>query len=120
MPGKRRAHVSAKTRGHARQLRREITPAEKRLWVRLRNQQLLGVKFRRQCPIGQYIVDFCCPTRRLIVEIDGDSHAETITHDAARTRALEENGYRVIRFTNSEVHRSFKEVLEAILKECQR
>jgi very-short-patch-repair endonuclease len=54
------------------------------------------------------------------VEIDGDSHAETITHDAARTRALEENGYRVIRFTNSEVHRSFKEVLEAILKECQR
>jgi very-short-patch-repair endonuclease len=115
----RRQHVTDDTRGHARQLRRDLTPAEKMLWRRLRDQQMFGVKFRRQHPIEPYIVDFCCPALRLVIEIDGDSHAESVERDAARTAALEAMGFRVIRFTNKDVHESIESVLETILKEVQ-
>ena len=85
----------------------------------LRDRQMLGHKFRRPFPIDAYIVDFCCTERKLVVEIDGDSHAES-TGDAQRTRELEAQGYHVIRFTNTEVHEEFEAVTDAILAACER
>ena len=90
--------VSQKFRDRARQLRRQQTDVETKLWFRLRGRQICGVKFRRQHPIGPYIVDFCCPDRGLVVELDGGQHAEHTSSDQARTRFLEAEGYRVVRF----------------------
>ncbi len=103
----------------ARELRRPQTPAEAKLWARLHNRQL-GFKFRRQQPIDRFIVDFCCFTSRLIIEVDGDSHVEQADYDAARTEWLEQRGWRVMRFSNAEVHGQIEAVLEAILTECGR
>ncbi len=110
----RRGHVSGETRSHARRLRREMTPAEKEIWRRLRDRGLFAVRFRRQYPIEPYIVDFCCAEAMLVIEIDGDTHADSGRRDDARTKRLEYLGYRVIRFTNSDVHRNRDGVLEAI------
>lgn len=95
-----------------------MTPAERILWRRLRDQQVAGYKFRRQHAIGHYIVDFCCSSLKLIVEIDADSHADGMKQDAERTAFLERLGYRVIRFTNADVHRNLRAVLDAILEVC--
>jgi very-short-patch-repair endonuclease len=116
MTKKERIHPSIRTR--ARELRQPQTPAERALWRRLRNRQL-GPKFRRQHPIGRFIVDFYCAEARLATEIDGDSHAEQAKYDAQRTAWLAEQGTRVIRFTNRQVHQQIEAVLEAILNECQ-
>jgi very-short-patch-repair endonuclease len=86
--------VSQKFRDRARQLRRQQTDVETKLWFRLRARQICGVKFRRQHPIGPYIVDFCCPDRGLVVELDGGQHTEHALSDQARTRFLEAEGYR--------------------------
>ena len=94
------------------------TPAEHVLWRRLRNRQL-GYKFRRQHPIGRFIVDLTCAESKLAIEVDGDSHAEQVKYDAERTAWLAEQGVRVIRFSNRQVHRQIEAVLAAILKECQ-
>lgn len=102
----------------ARQLRQPQTPTESRLWAHLRDRRLNGLKFRRQHPIGHYIVDFYCPDHRLVVEIDGDVHASQEEYDVDRTAWLEESGYRVIRFTNREVSGQLETVLETILLEC--
>ena len=82
----------------ARKLRRDATEAEKRLWARLRGRQVAGVRFRRQVPIGPYIVDFVCFANRLVVEVDGGQHAWEADGDAARTRWLGGRGFRVLRF----------------------
>ena len=103
----------------ARELRRPLTPAEQRLWARLRDQQLGGYKFRRQHPIGPFIVDFYCAACRLIVEVDGDTHATQVEYDAARTTWLEQYGCRVVRVTNVEVREELEGVLMAILLACQ-
>ena len=97
----------------ARKFRRDRTQAEKLLWLKLRNEQL-GAKFRRQHPIGEYIADFVCIERKLIVEVDGPTHAEIEQqlHDARRTDFLESLGYRVIRVTNLQVKESMSYVLE--------
>ena len=87
----------------ARRLRRDQTDAERKLWFRLRDRRLDGLKFRRQVPIDCYVVDFCCESARLIVELDGGQHAERSAEDAARTAALEARGYLVLRFWNNEV-----------------
>lgn len=79
----RRIHPSIVDR--ARKLRRQQTPAEAKLWACLRNRQVAGLKFRHQHPIGPYIVDFFCAARRLVVEVDGDSHANQPTYDRERT-----------------------------------
>jgi very-short-patch-repair endonuclease len=100
----------------AKELRREQTPAEQKLWARLRGKQLLGFKFRRQHPIGRFIVDFCCTRPKLVIEIDGDSHASQVEYDGSRTAHLEGLGYTVVRFTNEQVHRR----LDAILDEIAR
>ena len=119
MPDKRhRVHPSIRAR--ARELRQPQTPAEQRLWSRLRNRQLGGIKFRRQHPIDRFIVDFYCAACRLVIEIDGDSHADQVEYDQARTEWLEARGYRVIRFTNRDVQARLDAVLEAILKECEQ
>jgi len=86
----------------ARLLRRTMTDAERRLWKLLRAKQLGGYKFRRQAPIGKYIVDFVCFKEKLIIELDGGQHADQQQQDEARTRWLQSQGYRVIRFWNTE------------------
>jgi very-short-patch-repair endonuclease len=99
----------------ARKLRRNQTDAERKLWFCLRDRRLHGLKFRRQTQIGQYIVDFCCETARLIVELDGGQHAERGERDAARTAALEAQGYLVLRFWNHDVIQNIDGVLESIV-----
>lgn len=103
---------------HAKVLRLNTTPAEKRLWARLRDHRLGGLGFRRQHAIGPFIVDFVCREKKLVIELDGDSHANQPDYDARRTAWLEKRGYRVQRFTNDEVHRNLEAVLQAILEAC--
>ena len=99
----------------ARQLRRNMTEAEKRLWSRLRSNRL-GVHFRRQHRVGPYIVDFACLERKLIVEVDGGQHNEPdgLAHDARRTVFLNRDGYTVLRFWNNEVLGRTDDVVETI------
>jgi very-short-patch-repair endonuclease len=103
----------------ARQLRNNPTEAEQKLWSHLRRKQLLGFRFRRQRPIGRYIVDFVCLEVSLIIEVDGGQHAEEIAKDEARTRFLERQGFRVVRFWNNDVLANTEEVLQAIWNELQ-
>jgi len=84
------------------------------LWFGLRDRRLAGLKFRRQVPIDHYIVDFCCESARLIVEVDGGQHAERSAEDATRTAALEARGYLVLRFWNNDVRQNIDGVLEVI------
>jgi len=98
----------------ARVLRRNRTSAEQKLWSRLRNRQLEGYKFRRQVPLGRFIVDFCCYDERLVIELDGGQHAERREEDAACTQWLEDRGFRVLRFWNDEVFENLDGILEVI------
>jgi len=99
----------------ARQLRRDMTGVEKKLWSRLTNAQL-GVSFRRRHPIGPYFVDFYCATARLVVELDGDQHGfdAGLAADARRTAFLSSKGLRVLRFWNNEVMTNIDGVVETI------
>jgi adenine-specific DNA-methyltransferase len=100
----------------SRDLRHPLTPAEQKLWSRLRNHGL-GPRFRRQqALLGRYIVDFYCAEAALCIEVDGDTHAmlEQAKYDAVRTQALERAGYHVIRFSNAEVMGNLEGVLCAI------
>lgn len=99
-----------------KRLRNNPTPAEKRLWDKLRNSQLAGKKFRRQHSVGNYILDFYCPQHQLAIELDGDSHFTELgmEYDARRTACLIKVGIRVLRFTNSEVFENLENVLERI------
>ena len=99
----------------ARSLRHNQTDAERLLWSRLRNRQVLGLKFRRQLAIPPYIADFCCEEKNLIIELDGGQHAETTERDANRSRFFALRGYKVIRFWNNEVLTNLSGVLEAIV-----
>ncbi len=100
----------------ARELRKRPTEAESLLWRHLRHRQLNGRRFRRQHPIGRYIVDFACFERRLVVELDGGQHAGQKASDAIRTDWLKERGYRVLRFWNNQVMREIDAVKFAILQ----
>jgi very-short-patch-repair endonuclease len=95
-------------------MRCEPTPAEKQLWQKLKNKQLLGLKFRRQHSIDRFIVDFYCNKVRLVVEVDGSIHEYTQAEDAWRQRFLQSLGLRVLRFSNAQVLNSMDGVLEAI------
>ncbi len=104
----------------ARELRREMTPAEKKLWRHIRNGQLNGAHVRRQYAVGPFIVDFFCAKSRLVIEVDGDTHAEQVEYDAERTRWLnEQKYYRVIRFTNDDVLRNIDAVVQRIEEELE-
>jgi very-short-patch-repair endonuclease len=100
----------------ARTLRRRSTDAEKLLWSKLRGRRFEGIKFKRQYPIANYIVDFVALDLRFIIEVDGSQHSES-AQDAERTRILQEWGYHVVRFWNNDVLGNIDGVLEAILQE---
>lgn len=101
----------------ARNLRNNPTEAERALWSHLRNRDLFQCKFTRQHPIGDHIVDFACRSLRLAIECDGGQH--TPEKDAARTNAIEAQGYRVIRFWNHDILENTAGVLEAIGEEIR-
>ncbi len=101
----------------ARELRLNQTEVEKRLWRCLRNRQLAAAKFRRQTPIDRYIVDFVSFEHHLIIEVDGGQHATTIATDPKRTAWLEGEGFRVLRFWNSDVTDNLDGVLVRIIAE---
>jgi very-short-patch-repair endonuclease len=103
----------------ARELRKNMTPAESRLWEALRHRQVLGYKFRRQAPIGPYIVDFVCFEKKVVVELDGVHHTQTVELDDERTRWLASQGFRVLRFVNSEVLQCMDNVKESIVRALQ-
>ncbi len=97
-----------------------MTDAEIKLWSRLRAHQLDNVHFRRQHAIGPYVVDFCAPQKKLIIEVDGSQHLDQAEYDAERTAYLESLGFRVIRFWNHEVLGDIDAVLLAIFQEIQK
>ncbi len=100
----------------ARKLRREATPAERRLWTQLRQLEINNVHFRRQAPIGPYFADFACHRTSIVIEIDGAQHGidDERLRDEKRTRFLETSGYRVLRFWNHEVLRNLESVVDTI------
>jgi very-short-patch-repair endonuclease len=106
----------------AKTLRKSSTLPEAKLWAGLRNRQLGGFKFRRQSPIGLYIADFVCLEKKLVVELDGWTHStpQEITYDERRTRFLNTEGFRVIRFGNTDVMESADGVLQSILEELDK
>lgn len=101
---------------NARQLRSQGTDAERKIWFHLRNRQLSGLKFRRQYPIGPFVVDFCCLEKRLVIELDGSEHLHRRKRDEERTSFLNNSGYRVLRFWDNETLKETKRVLERILE----
>ncbi|HYM32675.1 MAG TPA: endonuclease domain-containing protein [Candidatus Cybelea sp.] len=96
----------------ARRLRRDSTEAERKLWSALRDRQLFRFKFRRQQPIGSFIVDFVCQEKRLVIELDGGQHADK--DETSRTGRIEADGYKIIRFWNHEVLGNLDGVLARI------
>ena len=103
----------------ARRLRRNMTPAEQKLWEALKGRQVAGLKFRCQHPVGPFVLDFYCPTRKLVVELDGGIHELQENRDQARTDQLADYGYRVIRFRNEEVFNDLDSVLQRILQAAE-
>jgi adenine-specific DNA-methyltransferase len=102
-------------RTKARQLRKNMTHAERTLWRHLRLRQFAGYKFRRQQPIGKYIVDFVCFEKKLVIELDGSQHSEEIVYDLERSSWLEEQGFRVLRFWDNQVFNETDGVKEMII-----
>jgi very-short-patch-repair endonuclease len=103
----------------AQEMRREMTPAELKLWSRLRAGRLEGVHFRRQQVIEPYIVDFYCHQAALVIEVDGDIHLHQQDYDHQREQDLQSHGLRVIRFSNVEVIQNIDGVLAEILRTCR-
>jgi very-short-patch-repair endonuclease len=99
----------------AGELRKELMPAERKLWAYLRGNQLNGINFRRQHAIGSYIADFCSLKYKLIIELDGSQHLDQEEYDQERTKYLEEQGYKVIRFWNNQVLNDMDGVIRAII-----
>ncbi|MBW4678262.1 MAG: endonuclease domain-containing protein [Desmonostoc geniculatum HA4340-LM1] len=105
-----------------RTLRNNSTPAETKIWAKLKGRQVENCKFRRQYSIGAFVVDFYVPELKLAIEIDGDSHfqPDAIEYDKERQLFLEAKGIRVVRFTNEQVYQQLDEVVEAIAQTiCQ-
>ncbi len=102
----------------ARKLRKNSTSQEQKIWNLLRNRQFLGLKFKRQVPIYNYVVDFVCEEKKLIIEIDGGQHNEpnNINEDNIRTNILEKEGYKVIRFWNNEIDNNIEGVYQKLLE----
>lgn len=99
---------------YVRDLRRNPTPAEAKLWQALRGNQLAGVHFRRQHPLGTYIVDFCAARLKLVIEVDGAQHKDQNDYDQLRTAELQRKGYQVLRFWNRQVLDDLDGVLRVI------
>jgi very-short-patch-repair endonuclease len=103
-----------RTLANAKTLRSNQTEAEARLWYHLRAHRFMGLKFKRQKPVGRYIADFVCCEQQLIVELDGGQHAEEVAYDRVRDAWLRGQGYTVLRFWNHEVMQQLEAVLERI------
>lgn len=108
-----------KTRTRAIELRKELTPAERKLWAVIRNDQL-GVNFRRQHAIGNFIPDFVCIEKKLIIELDGSQHLEQEEYDTERTKYLESQGFKVIRFWNNDVMNNIEGVILAVMNALEK
>jgi len=106
----------------AKRLREESTPAEEILWERLRDRQFLGLKFRRQVPIGPYVADFYCHERKLVLELDGGIHEEEPqrAHDENRDSNLAALGFKILRFTNTELLQDLDSILEKVQQYLER
>ena len=102
----------------AKTLRRKQTDTERYLWRQLRAKQIKGLKFRRQVPIGPYIVDFVCFEKKLIIECDGGQHSERINEDTKRDTWLQRKGFKVLRFWNNEIIQKRQSVLDHIFQVC--
>ncbi len=100
--------------GRAKELHRNMSSAKAKLWRHLRAHRVGGVHFRNQHAIGNYIVDFCAPRKKLIIELDGSQHLEQAEYDAERTAFFESRGYRVLRFWNNDVMNNLDAVLKVI------
>ena len=111
--------VPSRQRKNAKSMRRAMTDAELKLWNELRAHRLMGMSFRRQAPIGPYIVDFACSAHRLVVEVDGSQHAdaEPSRHDEARSAYLNASGWTILRFWNDDVIRDIDNVCQHIIIE---
>ncbi|WP_263493141.1 endonuclease domain-containing protein [Mesorhizobium sp. ESP-6-4] len=114
LPPCRTKPVTPAKRNFARSMRREPTEAEDRLWHELRGRRLDNIKFKRQVPIGRFVADFVCAEARLIVEIDGSQHAESL-RDLERDAALKARGFRVLRFWNDDVLKELDAVCDTII-----
>lgn len=110
----RRWRMSQVKQERASQFRQQQTQVEDVLWERLRNRQIGNFKFRRQHTIHEFIVDFCCLERDLVIEIDGPIHQQQIEYDAERSEVFQRLGYRVVRYTNEQVMQNVEVVLESI------
>jgi len=108
--------ATPKLQRRAAELRHNTTPAEQKLWSALRAHQIEDVHFRRQHAIGNYIVDFCSPRQKLIIELDGGQHLEQQEYDQVRTEFLQAKGYRVLRFWNNDVLFDLNGVMKVILE----
>ncbi len=106
--------TTPKMQRRAAELRRNQTEAEAKLWAYLRAHRMSNIHFRRQHAIGNYVVDFCAPRARLVIELDGGQHLDQQGYDAERTAYLESLGYRVLRFWNNEVTRDIDGIMRAI------
>jgi very-short-patch-repair endonuclease len=113
-----KALLNGKLQMRSRHMRSEPTDAERKLRERLRRHNL-GVKFKRQYAVRGYIVDFCCPQGKLIIELDGGQHADTLTYDQRRTEILSKEGFKVLRFWNNDALQNIDGVMECIMQELQ-
>jgi very-short-patch-repair endonuclease len=112
--------VSARQLERAKELRREMTPAEKILWKHLKANRLNGLHFRRQQIVHGYYPDFYCHQHELIVEVDGGIHELQKEYDAEREEYLKSLGFRIIRFRNEEITKNLNGVLQRIVEECEK
>jgi len=103
----------------SRDLRNNLTDAEKKLWQKLRNKQINAHKFRRQFVLGNYIVDFICLGKRLIIEVDGGQHMDNANYDLQRDEWLKNQNYKILRFWNNQVLNEIDSVLEVIVKNLE-
>ncbi len=102
----------------SKELRKQQTPWETKLWKYLRGKRVWNFKFKRQIPLGKFIVDFCCQEKKLIIELDGGHHSKAITklYDSQRNAFLKSEGYKVLRFWNNDIDKNLDTVLETIAK----
>lgn len=108
--------IPKRNRANARAMRKVLTDGELKLWNELRAHRLMGLGFRRQFPIGPYIVDFACPTHRIIIEVDGSQHndPDALRYDRERSGFLEASSWAVLRFTNDDVLKDIEGVCQHI------